>query len=170
MLETQKKINELHYEMIKLYHGDARRIQHFCKVHSYAKLIAKMEGVDEDTLFTLEAAALTHDIGIHTCEEKYGDCSGKLQEKEGPAIAARLLAKLEFDDKVSSRVQYLIAHHHTYINIEEIDYQILVEADFLVNLYEDEAELSSVNAAYDKIFRTEAGKKICREMFGISGK
>lgn len=79
--------------MIKLYGKDAARIQHFCKVHSYAKLIAEMENVDADTLFILEAAALTHDIGIHCCEEKYGDCSGKLQEKEGPAISRRPIRK-----------------------------------------------------------------------------
>ena len=35
-------INRLHYEMIRLYSGDPKRIQHFCKVHSYAKLIAEM--------------------------------------------------------------------------------------------------------------------------------
>lgn len=75
-------IHQLHFEMIRLYSGDAKRIQHFCKVHCYAKLIAEMEQVDKDTLFILEAAALTHDIGIHVCEEKYGNCSGKLQEKE----------------------------------------------------------------------------------------
>ena len=34
-------INRLHYEMIRLYSGDPMRIQHFCKVHSYAKLIAE---------------------------------------------------------------------------------------------------------------------------------
>ena len=39
-------INKLHMAMIGLYHGDAKRIQHFCKVHSYAKLIAEMENVD----------------------------------------------------------------------------------------------------------------------------
>ena len=39
-------INKLHMAMIELYHGDAKRTQHFCKVHSYAKLIAEMENVD----------------------------------------------------------------------------------------------------------------------------
>lgn len=29
-------INKLHMAMIELYKGDAKRIQHFCKVHSYA--------------------------------------------------------------------------------------------------------------------------------------
>ena len=29
-----------------------------------------MENVDYKTLFIIETAALTHDMGIHTCEEK----------------------------------------------------------------------------------------------------
>lgn len=158
-------INKLHLEMINLYQGDAKRIQHFCKVHSYAKLIGEMENIDKDKLFILEAAALTHDIGIHLCEEKYGNCNGKLQEKEGPDIAKSLLSALGFDEAVSDRVQYLIAHHHTYNNIDGLDYQILVEADFLVNIYEDSLSKSAVKAAYNKIFKTEYGKKLCKEMF-----
>lgn len=158
-------INKLHYEMIKLYCGDPKRIQHFCKVHSYAKLIAEMENINADTLFILEAAALTHDIGIHSCEKKFGSCNGKLQEKEGPAIAKRLLDELHFDNQVSERIQYLIAHHHTYDAIDGIDYQILVEADFLVNLYEDEASNQAIEHAYQKVFKTDSGKKIFREMF-----
>ena len=160
-------INRLHYEMIRLYSGDPMRIQHFCKVHSYAKLIAEMENVDAETLFILETAALTHDIGIHLCEEKYGNSNGKLQEKEGPAIAEKLLADLGFSKEVSERVQYLIAHHHTYDNIDGIDYQILVEADFLVNMHEDELPEEAMQNACRNILRTEAGKKICREMFGM---
>ncbi len=160
-------LNKLHYEMIKLYKGDAKRIQHFCKVHSYAKLIAEMENVDEYTSFIIETAALTHDIGIHLCEEKYGNCNGKLQEKEGPALAEKLLKKLGFAKDVSERVMYLIAHHHTYDDINEIDYQILVEADFLVNMYEDGLSKDAVEHSYNKIFKTASGIKICAEMFGI---
>lgn len=161
-------INKLHFEMIRLYGGDIKRIQHFCKVHSYVKLIAEMENIDADTLFILEAAALTHDIGIHYCEEKYGDCNGKLQEKEGPAIAKRILADLHFEEQVSERVQYLIAHHHTYDDIDGIDYQILIEADFLVNFYEEGLSNQTIEHAYKKIFRTDSGKKICREMFNLN--
>lgn len=160
-------LNKLHYEMIKLYNGDAKRIQHFCKVHSYAKLIAEMENVDEHTLFIIEATALTHDIGIHLCEEKYGNCNGKLQEKEEPALAEKLLTKLGFMKDVAERVMYLIAHHHTYDDINGIDYQILVEADFLVNMYEDGLSKDVVEHAYNKIFKTDSGMKICAEMFGI---
>ena len=118
-------------------------------------------------MFTIEAAALTHDIGIHFCEEKYGDCNGKLQEKEGPAIAEKLPRKLGFEQEVSERVQYLIAHHHTYNNIDGIDYQILVEADFLVNIMEDGLSKEAALKAYHNIFKTSCEKMICREMFDI---
>ena len=110
---------------------------------------------------------MTHDIGIHLCEEKYGNCNGKLQEKEGPALAEKLLTKLGFMKDVAERVMYLIAHHHTYDDINGIDYQILVEADFLVNMYEDGLSKDVVEHAYNKIFKTDSGMKICAEMFGI---
>ena len=87
----------------------------------------------------------------------------------GPPIAKELLARLGFDKDVSERVQYLIGHHHTYTDIDGIDYQILVEADFLVNLYEDNATTSSIENAYKTIFKTSSGKILCREMFGIEG-
>ena len=160
-------LNKLHMAMIELYKGDSRRIQHFCKVHSYARLIAQMENVDYKTLFIIETAALIHDIGIHTCEEKYGECGGRLQEKEGPALAKELLERLGFETDISERVQYLIAHHHTYSNIDGIDYQILVEADFLVNMYEDNLSKEAVLKAYNNIFKTKYGKYICKDMFLI---
>lgn len=62
-------INKLHLAMIELYKGDAKRIQHFCKVHSYAKLIAETENVDEKCLFIIEAVAFKayHNIFKTTC-------------------------------------------------------------------------------------------------------
>ncbi len=151
--------------MIELYHGDAKRIQHFCKVHSYAKLIAEMEHVDASTLFILEAAALTHDIGIHLCEEKYGSSNGKLQEKEGPAIAEKLLKELQFEENVIERVKYLIAHHHTYDAIDGIDYQIMIEADYLVNADESNFSGNNVRNMLEKVFKTETGKFLLQSMY-----
>ena len=101
----------------------------------------------------------------HTCEEKYGECGGRLQEKEGPALAKELLERLGFENRhFQKRVQYLIAHHHTYSNIDGIDYQILVEADFLVNMYEDGVSKDAVLKAYNNILRQNMGNiyvRIC---------
>ena len=160
-------INKLYLKMIEYDKGDPKRIQHFTKVFSYAKLIGESEGLDNDTLFILKTAALTHDIGIHVCEEKYGSCAGNLQEKEGPKIAEKMLNKLGFTNEVIDRVKYLIGHHHTYTNIDGIDYQILVEADFIVNLYEDGTNKKAMENAYNNIFKTNTGKQILKDMFNL---
>lgn len=161
------KLNQLFCEMINYYRNDPKRIAHFTKVHSFARLIGELEQLKEEELFILETAAFVHDIGIKVAEEKYGSCEGKLQEKEGPAVAEEMLKRLGFSEAVIERVSYLVGHHHTYGKIEGADYQILVEADFLVNLYEDGVEEKAIRQAYDKIFKTESGRKICLEMFGI---
>lgn len=158
-------INNLLDEMINYYGGDPKRIQHFIKVHSFANLIAEHENLDAKTKLTLEIAALLHDIGIKIAEEKFGNCNGKLQEQEGPKVAEPLMQRLNIDDSIQARVLYLIAHHHTYNNIDGIDYQILVEADFLVNLYENSSNSEAINSAYNSIFKTESGRTICKAMF-----
>lgn len=163
---SQKQLDDLFMDMIAYYDGDPKRIQHFTKVHSYARLIGVGENLDDTSLFILEAAAYTHDIGIRIAEEKYGKCDGKLQEQEGPIVAQKMLSQLGFENYMVERICFLIGHHHTYANIDGLDYQALVEADFLVNLYEDDAGNRAIDKAYKKIFRTNTGKKIFRLMFG----
>lgn len=163
---SKQQLDDLFMDMIAYYDGDPKRIQHFTKVHSYARLIGIGEELDDASLFILEAAAYTHDIGIRVAEEKYGRCDGKLQEQEGPIIAQKMLSQLGFENYIVERICFLIGHHHTYDNIDGLDYQILVEADFLVNLYEDDTGNRAIDKAYKRIFKTETGKKIFRLMFG----
>ena len=65
-------MNTVATEMIKYYAGDKKRINHFIKVHGYAKAIGEAEGLDERTMLILETAAYVHDIGIKISEERYG--------------------------------------------------------------------------------------------------
>ena len=157
------------FQMIEFDKGDPKRIQHFMKVYEFAHLIAVGEELDENTKDILEVAAILHDIGIHPSEEKYGDCSGKHQEEEGPAYAKALLNELNcYTDEFIDRVCFLIGHHHTYAPIEGIDHQILVEADFLVNVYEDELYLSQNNTIENlkkRIFKTKTGMWLLNTMF-----
>lgn len=159
--------NKLLLAMIQYYQGDARRIQHFVKVYEFAKLIGEEQGLDKKTQYILETAAIVHDIGIKMAEEKYGRCNGKLQEQEGPAEAEKLLESLGYERDIIHRVSYLVGHHHTYSNVDGLDYRILLEADFLVNLYEDGLDKKGIQNAYDRVFRTDAGRRICRDMFGL---
>ncbi len=165
------QLDRLALKMIAFDAGDARRIQHLLKVHSLARLIALEEGMAGDALFTLEAAALTHDIGIHPAERKHGYCNGKLQELEGPPVARELLAELGFAPQTIERVCFLIAHHHTYTGVDAPDWRILLEADALVNLYEDGADAEAIAASGERVFETAAGKRLLREMFdGAEGR
>jgi hypothetical protein len=160
--------NTLLREMIAYYEGDPKRIQHFLKVYEFSKLIGECEQLDENTQFLLETTAIVHDIGIKAAEMKYHSTSGKLQEQEGPSIARDLLLSLGYEAETIDRVCYLVGHHHTYTDMVGMDYQILVEADFLVNLYEDHVSLDAVRSAYEKIFVTKTGKELCRTIFGLS--
>lgn len=148
--------------------GDARRIHHFMKVYAFASAIAWLEGVDSATRHVLEAAAILHDIGIHECERKYGNCDGKHQEEEGPAVARGLMADAGgYTEAQVERVCRLIACHHTYRGINSIDWQILVEADFLVNAYEDNLPVEAIKNVRLRVFRTPSGTRMLNDMFGL---
>jgi len=156
---------QLIQKMITYYSGDPKRIQHFMKVHSFARFIGISEKLDESTLNILEIAAIVHDIGIKVSEEKYGSANGKYQESEGPIVAADMLKELDCSKEVMDRVCYLVGHHHTYTEIDGLDYQILVEADFLVNMYEGAMRPEAIQSVYNKIFRTKTGKWLCETMY-----
>lgn len=162
-----KKTEKLIFETMKFFEGDEKRIQHFLKVHSLAKLIAKGEDVEKDVLETVEAAAIVHDVGIKPAEEKFGSCDGKLQESEGPFPAWKLMNKVGFSTKVMDRACYLVAHHHTYDSVDGIDLQILMEADFLVNAYEDGLSDSAKMSGFGKLFRTRTGKELFSLIYKI---
>jgi len=162
-----RNIETVYQAMIEYYRGDSHQIQHFAKVHTYSRLIGTLEGLDEETMITLEMAALVHDVGIKAGMEKYGRGNGKIQEELGPAIAEELLTGLGVDPERVARISYLVGHHHTYTNVEGLDYRILLEADFLVNLHEEKEPMEGIVKAYEEIFRTEAGKKIVKTMFNF---
>lgn len=163
----QNTIAKLLLEAIQYNSGDKKRIAHLVKVHDYSRNIGLLENISPKDLFILESAAILHDIGIKACEEKYNSTNGKFQEKEGPKIALKMLKKLDYNDEDISRILFLIAHHHTYNKIDEIDYQILVEADFLVNLEEENSNEKTVQKVYENIFKTESGKRLCKNLFEL---
>lgn len=167
MHTNNELLNCLYKNMITYFAGDPKRIQHFVKVHSFAKLIAQAENLTDEQLLILEAAAYVHDIGIKPAEYEQGKCNGKLQERYGPAEAENMLQACGFSEQQTKRVSYLVGHHHTYTDIDGIDYQILVEADFLVNLYEEHCSKEAIQHTCQKIFKTKTGKNICKTMFGF---
>lgn len=151
------KKSELISEMIKYYSGDVKRINHFMKVYSFAKTIGEMEQLESAKQEVLELAAIVHDIGIKVSEQKYNSSSGKYQQIEGPDIAKDFLQKLGFNEEVVSRVCYLVGHHHTYNMIDDVDFQIVVEADFLINIHEEMMNADAICKIRDNYFKTKTG-------------
>jgi len=160
-------IGRITQAMIEFYAGDPRRIHHFLKVYGFAKAIGELEGLDGNTQDILEAAALCHDIGIKISEQKYQSSAGPYQQIEGPPEAERLLRALGCGEALIGRVCWLIARHHTYDNIEGLGYQILIEADFLVNSFEQNLPAASIRNFRDKIFKTAAGTRFINLMYRL---
>ncbi len=152
-------------KMIIYFAGDVRRINHALKVYGLAKSIGECEGVPAATQTVIEAAAILHDIGIKLSEQKYNSSAGRYQEIEGPPVAAELLREMALPAEMLARIGYLIGHHHTYSQIAGDDFQILVEADFLVNFFEDDLNPEQIQAIGDKYFKTATGKAYLATMY-----
>ena len=158
-------IAEIMKKMITFSNGNIHDIDHFLHVWSYAKMIGELEQIDPATQYILEVAAITHDIACPLCREKYGNTNGKHQEEEGIPLVTDFLSDTGMTKEQIERVAYLVGHHHTYKDIDGLDYQILVEADFLVNYFEDGLDKEHIKKSAEKIFKTETGKKIVKDMF-----
>lgn len=161
-------LNDLALKMMEYYKNDPKNISHFMKVHSYAKLIGEEEHLDKDLLFITEAAAYVHDIGIKNALAKYNSSIGMLQEKEGPDEARKMLTELQFTEEQIERICYIVGNHHTYSKIDDIDFQIVVEANLIANYYEDNLPLDNILYSYDQVFKTETGKRIMENIYNLA--
>ena len=70
-------ISTIMEKMIAYSDGNMHDIDHLIRVWTYAKTIGELEGLDKETQFILEVAAITHDIACPLCREKYGNTNGK---------------------------------------------------------------------------------------------
>lgn len=151
--------------MIRYNGSDVRRINHAMKVFSFARHIGIVEGLTPTAQTVLEYAAILHDIGIHAAEEKHHSSSGAFQELEGPPIVRGILGELGVPETVIERACFLVGHHHSYSAIDGLDFQILVEADFLVNVFEDGIKKDDILVIRDRIFKTKAGTELLESMY-----
>ena len=151
-------------KMIAFYQGNLHDINHFLKVWAFAKNIGEQEELDARTQETLELAAVVHDISCPLCREKYGDTNGKHQELESAPLVAAFFAGEDCDADVE-RISWLVSHHHTYTDVDGMDYQILLEADFIVNAGESGYSKSAIESAKKQFFRTSAGLRLLNSIY-----
>jgi HD superfamily phosphodiesterase len=160
-----KIIAEIVAEMMHRNQGDIRRIEHSLKVFSYAQTMGRLEELSEEHQQILEVTAILHDIGIHVAEANNNTSTAKLQELLGPPVAREIMEKLELPFSISERVCFIISKHHTFTAIDDIVFQLLVEADFLVNSVEDKMNKKEINTFAGKIFKTKSGLHFLNLLF-----
>jgi hypothetical protein len=151
-------------EMKKYFGTDFKRVHHAIEVARFAEKILKMEGGNP---LVVMAAAYLHDIGIHEADRKYGSHSGHYQEMEGPGIAGGILERLNVPKQVIDEVCDIIGHHHSPREEETLHFQILYEADGLVNIEEEgiSKDREKVEQLIGKVFRTVTGKRLVEELY-----
>ena len=152
-------------KMAAFYQGSLHDINHFLKVYAYAKAIGELEGLEAGQQKILEIAAIVHDIPCPLCRAKYGNAGGKLQEKEGPALARAFLQEFGLSAGEIDRVCWLVGHHHTIEAVDGLDHRILLEADYLVNADEHGLPRENIENALETIFRTESGISLLKEIY-----
>ena len=151
--------NKIIDNMKQYFENDKKYIDHALKVLSYTKELLKQEKGDSQIVFT---TAILHDIGIKLCKKKYNSTGGQLQEIEGPPIARKILKELEVDSKIIDEVCDIIASHHSPGEINTLNFKIIWDADWLVNL-EDEYNIKNkekLEKVINKIFLTKTGKNL----------
>lgn len=160
-------VSEIATRMIKYSKGNLHDINHFMKVYAYAKIIGECELLDSRTQEVLEVAAIMHDIACPLCREKYGNTNGRYQEAEGAILAEEFLKGSNYPDDFNERVIFLVGHHHTIEDIAGMDYQILIEADYLVNAGESNYTEANNCNVIEQIFKTENGISLLKSIYGL---
>jgi HD superfamily phosphodiesterase len=149
-------------EMRRVFGRDSKRINHANEVVRFAEEILKDEGGDPAVVI---AASYLHDIGIQEAERKYNSTAGKYQEREGTLIARNILERLGTDRDMIDEVCDLITRHHSPGQIQTLNFQILWEADSLVNLDDaTERDLDQIKEMVQATFKTSTGKRLAKAL------
>jgi HD superfamily phosphodiesterase len=167
MRGSKMTIAEIIVKMIEYSKGNLHDINHFMKVYAYAKTIGECENLSPFEQKILEVAAIVHDIACPLCREKYGNTNGSYQEKEGVILTREFLRETNLPEEAVERIVFLVAHHHTLSNISGQDYQILIEADYLVNADESNYSESNIQNTKERIFKTATGTALLKSVYGI---
>lgn len=76
-----------------------------------------------------------------------------------PHLVARFLQEADYDPALVPKVLDLVVCHHDYDKAKSCLLQLLMEADLLVNCYENPPDRTKADAIQG-LFRTEGGKTL----------
>ena len=74
-------------------------------------------------------------------------------------------AGTDVNAEVIDRIVYLVTHHHSPDAVDGLDYQILIEADYLVNADEMGLSAENIRNFRDCFFRTRTGTDLLNMIY-----
>lgn len=146
-----ESVNKVALAMKNHFQGDIEKIQHFTRVYTLGKTIGELEKLPELTQEYLELACLVHEI---EAEDKI------------PAIKEILLQN-GVDDDTAIRICHIVENKDNYEHITGLDHQILIEADFIVHIKEENYSRDKIIKIGEKYFITNYGKAFLKKAFNI---
>jgi hypothetical protein len=156
--------NKIIKKMMAYFAYNSNHINHAYRVLNYTEEISSIENGVVDVVVS---SAILHDIGIPGCEKKYKSTEGQLQEIEGSPIARKILESLRMDEEIIKEVCEIIGCHHSPGEIDTVNFKIMWDADWLVNLPDvyDVKDKVKLRKIMSETFMTKTGLKIAKELY-----
>lgn len=147
----QENINKVALAMKKYYDNNPEKMQHFARVYTLAKTIGELEKIPKESLELLELSSIVHEID-------------KNEEIESIKL---LLIDCGIDDSTAKKVCHIVENKSDYEHIGGLEHQILIEADFIVHIKEENLEKDKIVEIGNKYFFTNYGRAFLKKAYNI---
>ncbi|MBQ8151041.1 MAG: HD domain-containing protein [Clostridia bacterium] len=164
--EYNRMLKPVRDHITAFFGKDSKDLAHALNVLKYVQLLLPEVAPDDWARFRAEAAALVHDITCPLCREVYGECPGDLQEQKSELILDLFFEKHDLPPQQVKRIIWMVSHHHTPEASDEPDFRLLIEADLLANLQEQNLDLFDLRQLAVRTMRTQTGQEELRKMLG----
>ena len=162
---TDMSVNEVLLKMLRRPEETLEDINHLMKVYTFAGCIARGEGLSDEEVRTTELSAILHDISCPLCRKLYGNTHWSYQEAHGETLIYDFFQGEQMPENEVKEIAYIVSHHHTYSAVNGTPFQILYEADFLVNAGEQHYEKTAVLQMRNEAFRTKTGIELLHTIY-----
>jgi len=149
----------------EVFAEDPKMISHTEAVFQFAEAIAEDLGIVGPKRRIIELSALLHDVGIVEAFKKYGSREGQYQHIEGPPLARKIMEREGETPEVIERVTFIVGHHHDFSCVDDLDFQVLIEADMLVNLEEEKLAGKELLQFIQSFFKTSKGRELAEKKY-----
>ena len=82
-------------------------------------------------------------------------------------MVRNFLAEAGLSGEQIDRISFLVGHHHTFTGIDGLDYQILVEADYIANATENGYSKENMANFMERVMRTKSGIHLLKIVGGV---